>query len=125
MGAADPTWRVGTYGSPAVGEPTSVRDYSEISLQLDFDFERLLSEAVGKVTRDIFVDKDDLCVFPASISFLIAESSQEIGQMPPGPSLQVRAGTKLEDRIYFSTAFLNSDEHIAWLEALNAELGSG
>jgi hypothetical protein len=112
-------------GSPAVGEPVRMSDYSEISKEVSFDFERLLSEPVSRLAQSTFADREDVRVFPSAIHFLVVSSAQEIQQLPPEPSLQVRAGTSLEDRICYSTAYLNADEHIAWLEALDAELGSG
>lgn len=112
-------------GSPAVGEPLRTIEYSEISTRLGFGLEDLLSEPVGRLTQDTFGDREgNLTVFPANIDFLAIDSSQEIGkQSLAGPSLQVRAGTRLEDRTYFSTAYLPTDLHLGWLSELDRELG--
>ncbi len=112
-------------GSPAVGEPLRTIDYSEISTQLGFGLEDLLSEPVSRLTQDTFGGREgNLRVFPANINFLSIDPSQEIGQQSlAGPSLQVRAGTRPEDKIYFSTAYLPTDLHLAWLNELDKELG--
>lgn len=111
-------------GSPAVGESLRMIDYSEISTQLSFGLEDLLSEPVNRLTQDAFGDSErNLKVFPASVNFLSIDPAHEIGQQSfAGPSLQVRAGTTLEDKIYFSTANLPTDSHLAWLEELDNEL---
>lgn len=112
-------------GSPAVGEPIRTVDYSEISAQLSFGLGDLLKQPVGRLAQDTFGEYEgNSIVFPANINFLSVDPSQEIGsQTLSGPSLQVRAGTKPEDRIFFSTAYLPTDPHLAWLSGLDTELG--
>jgi hypothetical protein len=111
-------------GSPVVGKPISQSDYSEISKKMRFDAEKLLIEPLRRLVQETFSEKEDLRVAPATINFIVVGSAQPLKDLSQGPSLQVRAGTRLEDRVFLSTAFLNADEHIAWLEALDAELGS-
>ena len=107
---------------PAIGSPARVLDYTEISVQLDFDFEQLLNDPVRKVAQDFF-GADGKQVFPGNINFLAVDPEEELQQQSPmGPALQIRAGTRLRDRVFYSAADLPSEQHLAWLEALEAEL---
>jgi hypothetical protein len=116
-------------GSPVIGEPQSIRDYSEISGHFDFDFEDMVAGPFLELAQETFKEEGKR-VLPLSIKFQPVNTGAEVhpGQIgltafSQGNHIEFRAGTRPEDRTYFSTTSLPTDQHIAWLEALNQRLG--
>jgi hypothetical protein len=117
-------------GSPAIGEPSRVVDYSEITARFSFGLEKLISEPLRAVAQRTFVGDDkDQKVVPVSVRFQATRPSDRIipgeigaGGLSRGQMIDVRAGTRLEDGIYFSATNLSTDEHLAWIEALDHQL---
>jgi hypothetical protein len=117
-------------GSPAVGEPERVVDYSEITARFEFGLEKLVSEPLRALAQQTFAtDGRKQKVVPVSIRFQAASPSDQIlpgeigaGGLSRGQMIDVRAGTNLEDGVYFSATNLPTDQHLVWLEALDQHL---
>ncbi len=111
-------------GSPAIGEPIRALDYSEISIRLSFDIEKLISEPLlASAQRMLANDKNDK-VIPATIVLQAANPHNDIVEPTWGQAiLQIRAGSKMGERVYFCNADLPTEKNIAWLEDLDRELG--
>jgi len=113
-------------GSPVIGEPVQVVNYSEISARLDFRMSDLMDRSVLEIAQRAFSGlKDGDEVFPVTLGVHVGDpSTKVIGQPLAGyAALQVRAGTRMEERIYFSPANVTTDDNVAWLEALDQRLG--
>lgn len=111
-------------GSPIIGDSERVREYSQISVRYDFGFERLVSGPLVELARERF-SKEGGSVLPLGLKFQLVVphailSPGEIGHenFSRGNSVEFRAGTRPEDRIYLSNAEMPTDSHIVWLETL-------
>ena len=117
-------------GSPAIGEPRRVLDYSEITARFSFGLEKLISEPLRVAAQRTFAgDEEDQKVVPVSVKFRAAKPSDrispgEIGATGTsrGQMIEVRRDTRLEDGIYLSATNLPTDEHLAWIEVLDNQL---
>lgn len=117
-------------GSPAIGEPKRVLDYSEITARFSFGLEKLISEPLRAAAQRTFAGEDkEQKVVPVSVKFRAAKPSDriipsEIGAagMSRGQIIEVRGDTRLEEGIYFSATNLPTDEHLAWIEVLDQQL---
>lgn len=117
-------------GSLAVGEPERTVDYSEINTRLDFGLEKLVSEPLRTLAQQTFAkDGKEQKVVPVSIRFQVANPSDHInpneigaGGLSRGQMIAVRADTRLEDGVYFSSTNLPTAQHLTWLDALNYHL---
>lgn len=111
-------------GSPAVGEPRSTRDYSEVSVHLRADFNQMLSEPLSTAFLQTFANKeDDIEAVPVSLVIRVGHPSSTIDQPNYGQAiLQIRAGTRVDEKILFSSSDLPSDENLAWVERLDAAI---
>jgi hypothetical protein len=112
-------------GSPVIGVPDRVRDYSEISVRYDFGFESLVSGPLIELAQGKF-GSESHSVLPLGVKFQAVEpgttvSPGEVGApgFSRGNTIELRAGTHPEDRTYLSAAELPTDQHLAWLEALD------
>ena len=112
-------------GSPLIGKPQSVVDYSEISAHFSFPLDAVISQPLRKILSGIVKE-------PVLIPTLIMQSFSS-GQALSGTAiindlhaftLAPRAGTKPEDHIYFSGAPLDSEAHLSYLNDLEAALTS-
>jgi hypothetical protein len=116
-------------GAPVLGESIGTQNYSEVTARLGFEFSELISRPLLEIAQQAFAedeeDEEDYRAFPVNMLFRVEESSAAIGQPAVGQSIQVRAGTRVEERIYFSATGLTSDENIAWLEALEERFSQG
>jgi hypothetical protein len=112
-------------GSPLVGKPQAVLDYSEISATFPFSLEVLIPqpirEALAGVTKG-----------PVLLPTLIVQSASG-EQVLAGTAVHgdnhaftfaPRAGSRPEDHIYFSGAPLDSETHLEYLKNLEASLRS-
>lgn len=115
-------------GSPIIGEPRTIRDYSEISVNYDFDLEDLIDGPLLQLARKA-TSEEGRTVMPVSIRFRPVDPTQEvhpnrIGQtgFSQGELFEYRAGTKPGERVFFSASELSTEQHVAWLESLEREL---
>lgn len=115
-------------GSPIIGEPSGTRDYSEIIVRYDFSFEDLVGGPLLELAQEIF-GESERSVLPLSVKFRAVDPITEVdpgkigfGGFSQGNSLELRAATRPEERSFFSVTELPTDEHLAWLEALDQRL---
>ena len=114
-------------GAPAVGEHNAALNYSEITARLSFPAEALLPPPVVSAFRNALALSADaepsiLPVFHA----LPWRADAEVSGTPTQDSLTLtlspRAGTHLRDRVYFSSAPLDSSSHLTYLTSLDEAL---
>ena len=116
-------------GFPAIGQAASVLDYSEVSCRLSADPSAFIPPAL----RDLYAglpgmsSSDGSVILAPMVSLNLARTGQEYagGPYPGRPGdyhLAIRAGTVPEARTYFSAAPLSSEDHIKYLNALDAAL---
>ena len=115
-------------GSPAIGEPASIKEYSEISARYSFGIEDVIGGPLLDLASETF-GGEELTVMPLGIKFGAVDPSaavhpSEIGSMAfsRGSFVELRAGTTPEDKTFFSAAELTTDEHRSWLEALDQRM---
>ncbi|MDQ5830545.1 MAG: hypothetical protein M3324_11965 [Actinomycetota bacterium] len=118
-------------GSPSIGEPERMRDYSEISAHYDFDFGVMVGGPLLELARRT-TNEEGHSAIPLSIRFRAVDPAEEVhpaevGQpsLSQGQMFEIRAGTRPKDRTFFSAAELTTDQHLAWLESLEAVMDSG
>ena len=109
-------------GAPAIGEPVSVREYSEISIRYGFGFE----EMIGGPLLDLAGGAFGETTTPLGIKFKAVDPEvgvrpAEVGSMSfsQGNLIELRAGTRPDDNTFFSAAELPTDRHLSWLQALD------
>jgi hypothetical protein len=116
-------------GSPVVGEPERVLDYSEITARfpypLDAIFSRPLRRLLSKTMSISSGDKTMTMIpnvaiqaFPSDKVLPAVPSSND----PHAFTLTLRSGTQPEEHIYFSGAPLRSEAHLAYLNELVTSL---
>lgn len=112
-------------GSPIIGEPENILDYSEISARFPFDLDTIISPPLRKLLSGIIKES-------ALVPTLVTQSFSS-GQVLSGTAviydpraftLASRVGSRLEDHIYFSGAPLETEKHIIYLKDLEAALTS-
>jgi len=112
-------------GSPLIGEPESVLDYSEISARFSFPLDAIISRPLRKLLSRIAKEST---LVPTLVTQLFSSGQQLTGTATIGNhqafTLAPRAGTRLEDHIYFSAAPLDSEAHLSYLNELGAVLRS-
>lgn len=116
-------------GSPIIGEPERVLEYSVMNVQFPFSLEVLFAPSLRKLVNKVIdgtSNADDLAFTPT-----LAIQKQAVGQeitkvAAPEESaaftLGPRIGTKPEDHIYLSCAPLDSEAHLGFLNELEADL---
>jgi hypothetical protein len=118
-------------GSPIIGEPERVLDHTVISAQFSFSREAIFAQPLRKLfAGDISANasSEELALVPTiilqkhTIGQKIAKTAvpEDSHAFTFGP----RIGTRPEERIYFSSAPLDSDAHLAYLTELDAALTS-
>jgi hypothetical protein len=118
-------------GSPIVGEPERVLDYSLISAQFSFPLEAMFATPLRKLFARVIsanTSGEEL----ALVSTIVMQkhpAGQEIAKVASPEDSRaftfgLRAGTRPEERIYFSTAPLDSEAHLSYLNELEATLRS-
>lgn len=115
-------------GSPAIGEFEKTREYSEVVARYGFDFGELVGGPLVELAQEMF-GKDGRAVLPMGVKFQAAKSDAEvepgnIGTMgfSRGNMMEIRSGTRPQDRMFMSVAEMPTDEHLAWLEKLDERL---
>lgn len=112
-------------GNPALGIPYRRRDVSDISLQLDFPIIALLAPNLAPVFEEGIGLSDASQALLPTLTFQRQEGPGEYAgtaavNQNNGPMLQfaLRQGTALDEHVFFSTAPLPSDAHLAYLTRL-------
>lgn len=112
-------------GSPAIGEPESVKEYSEMTAHYSFGIEEVIGGPLLDLAGETF-GGGGLTVLPLGLKFGAVDPSAEvrpgdIGSMAfsQGSLIELRAGTRPEEKTFFSAMGLPTDEHRSWLEALD------
>jgi hypothetical protein len=115
-------------GLPAIGEPVSTRDYSEISFTMPSSPDTLLPEALRPIYREALrgTETQDYILVPSlQVKLLLAGSEYPgYGRNHESAHLELRAGTEVRDGVFFSGAPVNSDTHVAMLNQLADALAS-
>ena len=118
-------------GSPVVGEPLRVLDYSEITSQFPYPLDAIISRPLRRLlskTMHIGMDNKSMTMIP-SLSLQVFPTVDIVPVVPSahdphGFTFTLRSGTRPEDHIYFSGAPLDSEAHVAYLEELATALKS-
>ncbi len=117
-------------GSPVVGEPERVLDYSAVSAQFPLALDTLLVPPLRRLIAETFTTTNSQkSVLVSSIVLQAHPADQEIVKLAkPEDSnaftLGIRVGTRPEEHIYLSAAPLDSEAHLAYLTKLDAALTS-
>ncbi|HYT37071.1 MAG TPA: hypothetical protein VEL49_07785 [Ktedonobacteraceae bacterium] len=112
-------------GLPLISTPESILDYSEISARFLFSLDAIISRPLRKLLSRIAKES---ALVPTLVSRPFSSKQQLSGTAtigdPQAFTLAPRAGTRLEDHIYFSSAPLDSEAHLSYLNELDTVLGS-
>lgn len=112
-------------GRRAFGDPVRTSEFSDIRVQLDFTPEKLMPEDAFQAVSRIFSDGNSQArMVPALTMRMPSEveypgNSVDINQTY---SLDIRAGTDVNDRVYYSAAPLSTERHLELLGALEDAL---
>lgn len=113
-------------GTPVFGEPTRLLNYSEISAQFSVSLNALFAPHIGELFTKIFnkeASSEELVMMPSLMLQAFARDEQyEVVLDPHSFSLTSRAGTNVDEHIYYSIAPLDSEEHLSYLRALEEAL---
>ncbi len=116
-------------GSPIIGEPERVLDYSEITAKYPFPLDAILSRPLRKLfnSKTGANSGKGLVLIPA-LAIQAYPNGQALPAVPGANHPQVftftlRSGTVPDERIYFSGAPLDSETHLNFLRELEATLG--
>lgn len=119
-------------GSPIIGHPARILDYSEItarySSSLDSIFSkslrRLLNKTLSKGGADKFMTMIPVVAMQTFPSDEVLPAVPSINE-PHAFSFTLRSGTRPSEHIYFSGAPLDSEAHLSYLNELEAILAKG
>lgn len=118
-------------GSPVIGEPEQVLDYSVITAQFSFSLDAMFASPLRKLFAKVNSTTGSSEELALSSTFVMQTNpvGQEIARVAsPEDSFAFtfapRAGTKPEEHIYLSSAPLDSDAHLSYLNELEASLRS-
>ncbi len=114
-------------GSPVVGEPLRVLDYSEITAQFPYPLDAIISRPLRRLlskTIQTGISNKSMTMVP--VVAIQAFPTDEV--LPAVPSandphvfiFSLRSGTRPEEHIYFSGAPLDSETHLNYLNELEA-----
>ena len=111
-------------GSPIIGEPRRVLDYSEISGHLSFGFDKLVSKKLRDHAKNLFGEEGRKReVVPFGVRFISTDGPGG-SESPDIYTLEIRDADQIEDESYTSSAHMTTDRHLAWLEDLGQKLSS-
>lgn len=116
-------------GSPIIGQPERILDYSEITSQFQLSLDEMFISSLRKLFTKTVIpieSKQPLTLVP-TLALGAYQNNQELNATPnPNESqtftLTLRVGTRPEERIYFSAAPLDSEAHLTYLANLEAAL---
>lgn len=112
-------------GYPAIGKPILIRDHTEIRATLDVDTSLLAPSQVLRVAEATFaMNPLSRPIVPVLTLRMPTENEYAGGGVPQSETytLDIRAGTAVSNRIYYSSAPLDSDRHLAFLADIEATL---
>lgn len=115
-------------GTPIIGEPDRIRDYSEITRHVPHSPEALISSDLRDIISSALPRGGDVGIRILVPSLRVAQvaPNQEYagsGIMPPDPDAfvyELRGGTQPSEQVYFSAAPLATDAHLIYLDRLEA-----
>ena len=113
-------------GSPVIGEPERILDYSEITARYPFSPETLIAEPFRKILKGMLPESSDTSkVMIPTFSAQFYSLDQELASIPSANDVRaltfaLRAGTRPDQHIYFSSAPLDSETHLNYLNELEA-----
>jgi hypothetical protein len=105
-------------GSPIIGEPEAVLDYSEISAHCDFDLDVILSSRLRRLYSQYSgSNQSDRTVLVPSLTLAVQDTKQVYSPVAAAKAFNftIRTGTQPNEHIWFSAAPLDSDAHLAYL----------
>lgn len=116
-------------GSPIVGEPERILDHTVISVQFSFALETIFAPPLHNLfSRVINASSEELAL---TSTFVIQKQTtgQEIARVANPEDSNAftfgpRVGTRPEEHIYLSSAPLDSEAHLSFLNELEATLRS-
>lgn len=117
-------------GSPVIGEPERILDYSEITAQYPFSLEVLIAEPVRKLLKGVLPESDNAHnEMVSTLSVQVCPTNDELANVPSLNSVHIlsfalRAGTRPQDHTYLSSAPIDSETHLCYLHKLDASLSS-
>lgn len=118
-------------GTPVIGEPQQILDYSEITARFSTTLQILFAQKVREVLLKALSSKgsgEELVVSPTVYLQMETRGKESTGAVVSPDSrvfqLAPRLETRPEEHIYFSGAPLDSETHLAYLEELEAALAS-
>jgi len=118
-------------GSPVIGKPERILDYSEIVARFPFSLESFFVPSLGNLFARI-AHKDakniKLSIAPVFVIQTFPEN-EEVAALgvPSDPyafTFALRTGTRPEEHIYASNAPLDSEAHLSYLNELGSSLRS-
>ena len=118
-------------GSPVVGEPERVLDYSEITAQFPYQLDAIFSKPVRRLlskTIGIGAADKSMTIIP-NLAIQAFHTGEVLAAVPSANdphafTFTLRPGTRPEEHIYFSGAPLRSEAHLAYLDELVTSLKS-
>lgn len=112
-------------GSPVVGEPERVLDYSEITAQFPYSLETMLAKPFQRLLgKTLNVDNGNAAKTIIPTIAIQVVSSDEVLPSVPGANdphvftFALRSGTQPDQHIYHSGAPLDSETHLHYLNEL-------
>jgi hypothetical protein len=114
-------------GSPVIGKPEHLLDYSEITAHFSFPLEALIAPSLWNLFAKV-AKKDAQDSGFSVIPMLVMQTALDNNNITAlaGPSdphaftFALRAGTRPDEHIYLSSAPLDSDAHLAYLNELES-----
>lgn len=120
-----------TDGSPVIGQSEQILNYSEITARFPFPLDAVLALPIRNLLSRIssHQGKGKNMVLVPTLAWQTQVANKELAVVaePNDTSsftFALRAGTRPEENIYFSSAPLDSDAHLAYLTKLEAALSS-
>ena len=118
-------------GSSVIGEPLRVLDYSEITAQFPFPLDAIISRPLRRLLNKTIhpgMDNKSMTMIP-SLSVRVFPTVEVVPAVPSANdphafTFSLRSGTQPEEHFYFSSAPLDSEAHLAYLEELVTSLKS-
>jgi hypothetical protein len=116
-------------GSPVVGSPERVLDHTVISAQFPFPLEAMIAPPLRKLFAGVMGTNTDSGEIALLSTFVLQKhpTEQTIAEVAsPEESNTItfvpRAGTRPEEHIYLSSAPLDSEAHLSYLNELEASV---
>lgn len=110
-------------GSPVIGEPEQMLDYSEIVATYPFALDMIIAEPFREIFNTTLVkgnNKGKVMLPSIFIQSLRADEKFAVSPQFQGLGFSLREGTQPEEHTYFSSGPLDSDTHLSYLNKLAA-----